>query len=643
MTQQQDEYSITPIQRNSGIHYEHLGISQLYNDLYEIISYIDLREHNLKLKYLQYYYSKAETYCQTKVFKNKQVNTTNKAIDLCSNFAKLARPIINQVEKEKDILNQLVGHKVVQNRRKRSLFNFVGKATKFLFGTLDEDDAEYYNERITQFTENEQHLVQILKDQSHVIQTTITNFNDTIRNLNINEKILKENMDKLEILSNQELNDIKLLGIKININEQLSNFIMLYVQFQLETQTIVNAILAARNGQLHPVILTPEKLMLELQNVSTHHYLNFPVMPTIENAHLFLNFLTLNVFYRNERLIYVLSIPMTDSQEYDMYKLTPLPVHVADDKYIFIQPTKQYLAISSVKQKYVLFTSDQFSKCTEFTKSQYICQQQTPIFLTHQHECCEVKLLHATTTIPENCDKRLVHLDKNIWYQLITSNSWIFVLNTPERITINCQSKLYDEIVKDIGILKLDEKCKAFTHSALLIPHKITSSKIENRNFIPHVELTIDCCESETDHNKVNESKIHFNPNFNTVSLHLDDLGVASKKLEELDDSLDSFKWLPSSWHTNISVLSIIFMIILIITLLYCCCCKRRFCRRCCGAIPGICIRITNSSHTQNREETSVAYQSNTELASVQLPQASSCTSIAHRPIIGRRSTKDCP
>jgi hypothetical protein len=34
---------------------------------------------------------------------------------------------------------------------KQGILNFVGKISKILFGTMDEDDAQYYNDQIEHF------------------------------------------------------------------------------------------------------------------------------------------------------------------------------------------------------------------------------------------------------------------------------------------------------------------------------------------------------------------------------------------------------------------------------------------------------------------------------------------------------------
>lgn len=65
---------------------------------------------------------------------------------------------------------------LTQNERsKRALIDIAGTVLKSLFGTLDSKDAEYYDAAIDKVNSDEKELLNLLKQQSHVVQTTISN------------------------------------------------------------------------------------------------------------------------------------------------------------------------------------------------------------------------------------------------------------------------------------------------------------------------------------------------------------------------------------------------------------------------------------------------------------------------------------
>ena len=49
----------------------------------------------------------------------------------------------------------------------------MGEISKLLFGTLDENNAEYYDERIRQVESNSEDTAELLKQQVYVIKSTL--------------------------------------------------------------------------------------------------------------------------------------------------------------------------------------------------------------------------------------------------------------------------------------------------------------------------------------------------------------------------------------------------------------------------------------------------------------------------------------
>ncbi|KAL3278330.1 hypothetical protein HHI36_013661 [Cryptolaemus montrouzieri] len=84
----------------------------------------------------------------------------------------------------------------IQHRVKRAWLNIIGSAFKTVFGTLDEDDAKQYNEAITKVKKNENRMLDLMKQQIHVVKSTILNFNYTINNLNKNRDLFNSNLQK---------------------------------------------------------------------------------------------------------------------------------------------------------------------------------------------------------------------------------------------------------------------------------------------------------------------------------------------------------------------------------------------------------------------------------------------------------------
>jgi hypothetical protein len=78
--------------------------------------------------------------------------------------------------------------------KRRGVLNFVGQINKILFGTLDENDAVYYNEQIRKFEETSDDLTDLLKPQVCVIKTTLEAFNDRPTDTEHNDKLVQKGL-----------------------------------------------------------------------------------------------------------------------------------------------------------------------------------------------------------------------------------------------------------------------------------------------------------------------------------------------------------------------------------------------------------------------------------------------------------------
>ena len=77
--------------------------------------------------------------------------------------------------------------------------NFVGEISKVLFGTLDENDADYYGEQIRKFEQNSEDMTHLLKQQVYVIKSTLCALNDRLADMEHNDKIMRNGLTDIDI------------------------------------------------------------------------------------------------------------------------------------------------------------------------------------------------------------------------------------------------------------------------------------------------------------------------------------------------------------------------------------------------------------------------------------------------------------
>jgi hypothetical protein len=66
----------------------------------------------------------------------------------------------------------------------------VGEISNVLFCTLDENDADYYDEHIRNFERNSEDTTDLLKQQVYIIKSTLGALNDILADMEHNDKLV---------------------------------------------------------------------------------------------------------------------------------------------------------------------------------------------------------------------------------------------------------------------------------------------------------------------------------------------------------------------------------------------------------------------------------------------------------------------
>ena len=61
-----------------------------------------------------------------------------------------------------------------------------------MFGTLDNDDANYYNEQIKLFEQNSQDIHKLLKQRLSIVRSSLGAVNNILADVEYNENLIKE-------------------------------------------------------------------------------------------------------------------------------------------------------------------------------------------------------------------------------------------------------------------------------------------------------------------------------------------------------------------------------------------------------------------------------------------------------------------
>ena len=135
-------YRVEKYDESHCVYYEHKGIAVMCSVEWRTIVYVDLSKIDDTLA-LRHYVHHVDMLCQMSIVRNWTG---------CAHFGDDVRRQLDQLVRTKGLLKEITGQR--SERKRREVFNFVGELSKILFGTLDEDDAKYYNDQIKFFERN---------------------------------------------------------------------------------------------------------------------------------------------------------------------------------------------------------------------------------------------------------------------------------------------------------------------------------------------------------------------------------------------------------------------------------------------------------------------------------------------------------
>jgi hypothetical protein len=606
-----------------GLYYEQLGEARLYSTEWKIVTYVNLDDADRNLDTVKRYARMSFDFCKSHEH-TFWINFTD-----CRKSIQFIDMRIKEVEDLKLLVGQLSGNEENANRSRtrRGVFNFIGGISKILFGTMDSYDESYYTDKISRLEKEQFDFLKLSKEQLTVVKSTLKSMNSTIMDVSENERILSIGLQRMADHVNAHDGEIKKMltatSMMLAVNDHSIQLERSINECRRQYEILIDAIINSQKGVIQPHIITPAQIIRHLRasQADVPSDLSIPIPLSVAHHNLVLRIAEVDVFLRNNFLVYVVCIPLSNHVHYKVHHVLPLPIKIRNsiNKFIFISPEREYLLMDTARQYFAKLRADEIKECKQIDSYHRVCKQKHPLQVTHLGEDCEAEMLQPIRTVPVSCSQRIVEINQTIWTQL-DNNEWLFVAPRPDTLTTLCpgQEPLNLEIV-GTGKLKLNASCKAYGTKVLIQAQMTTETNSTESDIIPYLSLEVDCCQSESKILRLDD--IHLDLPLNNVINHLDDLRWASHKVNDVERIVAEQEWKMrrSNIDYHLSFLSYVGMITTGLTLCifaYCCCCK--CCRKNCPSFskwwkdnnPCTTIifkpKIVNSVHT-SRE--SLSYQ----------------------------------
>jgi hypothetical protein len=581
--------TIASIDSQTGLYFDEVGQVFFYPTQWKVVSYVNLKPTHILWKQVKTQQSQIVDHC------NRIHNATWYSLTDCSAFTPYIKSKIRYVEQLKDVIADYLSTQ--PDRIKRGILDLGGDILKFLFGTLTQSDAKAYTEHIQKLEDEQHSFLRLSKEQMIVLKSAVTSFNLTMQKVNKNERVLTENLQRLNTIVVNEINRMQTqLDSVLILNENIQQVQRGLDECQHTFEILVDAFLHAQDGILQPQLITIAKIKDMMKEEALPDGLDFPSFPSLELSRI----ITPIIFSKQSYLVYILQIPLLQSTMYQLYKMQPFPIKQHENVFVYIEAKKDFIFVDVMRHKYGKMSYDELQACHLPNEFNYVCQENLPIHTYVPNEDCESTLIHpSTVSLPDQvCVQGLLNLEHTYWVPLHMSNEWLYVAPRTEVFTVLCGSAKFQLKLQDRGKLYLPSRCKGYsTHNTLYALSTLSRNNSQD-DILPLVPVNIDCC--LTEHEKEQLHEIPLQKPLSNILSSVEDLNLASVKISEIQNLIDKeqakkvehLKMLTATWGSVVLTIAVFIVIICC----SCCCCK---CCRQCGFwiwdkwTPKECIRQT--------------------------------------------------
>lgn len=457
---------------------EDLGSVKFVQSYWDYVTYIDLSNLEHKLRTITEMYTEASGICNS--------DDTTKKFPSCQKEISLIGETLAKLEAEKSLYMDLVSsHK----RQKRGYINAVGSISKTLFGTLSAEDADRYDKILSEVEQNLDAVTHLVSEQTSIDRAILDSVNGTLGTIEYNVEALNKTLNN--VLSSfqkfqKDMSTALMLDIAMENHINLLNLVLQH--FQAEVDSVINAILFAKVGILHPVLITPKELLLKLREGEGFSKFNFVVPLELEFVNELWDNLEIITYMSNNKLVVVLKVPLFAKELFSLYKLIPLLSKISNKTYLFLDTEFNYVANNEEKSKYYLIDNIMFGGCKQVLEN-LVCKGQNLIEYTAGSHHCEIQVMQNVTNIANFCQLKVIKILEPLFISLEKPNSWLFIGMDSIFTAITCIDKdgknvIWQQVLTGVGCITFLAECMLTTSENVIYSYKI-KSRVDGSDIIP--------------------------------------------------------------------------------------------------------------------------------------------------------------
>lgn len=328
-----------------------------------------------------------------------------------------------------------------KSHKKRAVLDFIGNMAGDIFGIMDARSKKQHMEDIGGLMENDRHLMNLLKNQTSVVEKTLN--------------ILRVNGDELKRQNEQFMNLTKRIDKTMDeyaaasfFSDIVAHMIQEISDFDSQMDNLLETIFDGRKHHVNHNLFPPNQLALELKTIS-EHVRNKYLIP--EGNHVY-NLLSVKPHISTNQILFHISIPLFRLDVFKIFEIISVPF-TGKNRTWSIHTEHEYLIVANDRTHYQFMKHSDLQRCTNFDEY-WVCWGPYQ-WIMARVQSCEWNIFNEVSN--ENCTM-VPSEGTSIWHN-VGENQWLFYSKVGSDLTLICHDGVFRERIIGSGLLQFDSNC----------------------------------------------------------------------------------------------------------------------------------------------------------------------------------------
>lgn len=492
--QRGESFEIVNINSTAGLYIEEISDIRFFHQEWTVVTYINMSTYQEESGLIRGLIKSIEKKCQDIEKPTLQYwDPYGTNVKWCGNITSKVKTIMRDLELQDA---KWRGTPTERHRSKRGLANATGKPRNQGFGTLTIYDAEDYltlfetiiaknnepNRRVLPQTSLIPPASEYLKEERagfiSIIENSTHEFDQIVQQISNNRK------DGYDY-------NVRMAQFRAQVQNwfiEITILIMRLGEKQRHLQQVLSDGLKTFNS---PTLIDPSIFINELYDIRdaiAADDLDLPLPIAMENLAMYYRISSTTVRIIREQMIISFTIPLVNTRQYHLYKITSLPYRIYESIFGFISPSNDYVALNKVNEKYVFLSNNELNQCHNIFSKSLLCQLSNPIVIANKINLCEINIIKQIDS-SKTCVTRLANFTEEVWIRLREPNSWIYVLPHKTNVYVSCSNAVANNVLLGTGKITIGVDCYIQTDNVKIVGHKTTENHAIIQNIIPQTDI----------------------------------------------------------------------------------------------------------------------------------------------------------